>query len=46
MKAIKIFLVAVVMMTMFGVGFVYSGLYPMGADEQHNAATYWLLEDD
>lgn len=24
--------------------FLYSGLYPMGADVPHNAATYWALE--
>ncbi len=27
-----------------GVGFVYSGLYPMGADVPHNKLTYWVLE--
>lgn len=25
-------------------GFLYSGLYPMGADERHNALIYWALE--
>lgn len=25
-------------------GYLYSGLYPMGADVPHNNATYWLLE--
>ena len=24
--------------------FIYSGLYPMGADTRHNKLTYWLLE--
>lgn len=27
-----------------GVGFLYSGLYPMGADDHHNDLTYWALE--
>jgi len=27
-----------------GVGFIYSGLYPMGADVHHNKLTYWVLE--
>lgn len=25
-------------------GYLYSGLYPMGADVPHNNATYWLLK--
>lgn len=27
-----------------GVGFIYSGYYPMGADEPHNDLTSWALE--
>ena len=27
-----------------GVGFIYSGLYPMGADDQHTKLTHWALE--
>jgi mono/diheme cytochrome c family protein len=27
-----------------GLAFLYSGLYPMGADVPHNALTYWALE--
>ncbi|MAS40868.1 MAG: cytochrome C oxidase Cbb3 [Gammaproteobacteria bacterium] len=27
-----------------GAAYVYLGLYPIGADVPHNAATYWLLE--
>lgn len=27
-----------------GVAFLYSGLYPMGADVPHNSLTYWVLE--
>ena len=29
---------------MLGIGFIYSGLYPMGADDQHTDLTYWALE--
>ena len=27
-----------------GLGFIYSGLYPMGADDQHTKLTHWALE--
>jgi mono/diheme cytochrome c family protein len=27
-----------------GVGFLFSGFYPMGADDHHNDLTYWALE--
>jgi cytochrome c553 len=27
-----------------GAGFLYSGLYPIGADAPHNKFTYWVLE--
>lgn len=27
-----------------GVMFIYSGLYPVGADDRHTALTYWALE--
>jgi hypothetical protein len=27
-----------------GVGSIYSGIYPMGADVPHNQLTYWVLE--
>jgi hypothetical protein len=27
-----------------GVGFIYSGIYPVGADNKHNALTFWVLE--
>ncbi|NQZ50892.1 MAG: cytochrome c [Moritella sp.] len=26
------------------IGFLYSGLFPMGADNKHNAFTFWVLE--
>lgn len=27
-----------------GLGFIYSGLYPVGADDRHTAVTHWALE--
>lgn len=27
-----------------GLGFIYSGYYPMGADSKHTKLTYWALE--
>ena len=29
---------------MLGIGFIYSGLYPVGADDQHTTLTNWALE--
>lgn len=44
MKVLKYFAIFV-LMTGLGVGaFVYSGIYPMGADVPHNALSYRLLE--
>ena len=44
MKAIKILgLVGLTVMSA-AVAFMYSGLYPIGADVPHNALTYWALE--
>ncbi|WP_084766328.1 c-type cytochrome [Nitrococcus mobilis] len=44
MKIIKM----IVLLSAIGVlgvaGFIYSGLYPIGADVPHNAVTYWVLE--
>lgn len=36
--------VAASLVTLTGLGFLYSGLYPMGADRQHHDLTYWALE--
>lgn len=41
---IKCLSVAAVVIALGGIGFVYSGLYPMGADVPHNKLTYWVLE--
>ncbi len=35
---------ATLLVVLGGIGFVYSGLYPMGADVPHNTLTYQMLE--
>jgi mono/diheme cytochrome c family protein len=46
----KLFSCAKCLLMAFGIvvigaaGFIYSGLYPMGADVPHNSLTYWALE--
>lgn len=38
-------LVITLVLAMLSIGvFIYSGLYPIGADQPHNKITYWLLE--
>ena len=32
------------MVVLAGLGFIYSGYYPMGADIKHTKLTYWALE--
>ncbi len=44
MKIIKILLLLGLIVLALGLGFIYSGLYPIGADNRHNDVTYWLLE--
>ena len=41
---IKGALVTVFVLAALGIGYVYSGFYPMGADTRHNQVTYKLLE--
>lgn len=41
---IKCLSVTLIVIALGGVGFLYSGLYPMGADVPHNNWTYWILE--
>lgn len=41
---IKSILIAAVLGLLCGGLFIYSGVYPIGADVPHNKATYWLLE--
>ncbi len=42
---IKFLSIGIFITTLAAVSFIYSGLYPVGADEKHNAFTFWLLEN-
>lgn len=44
MKIIKIIAVFSVLVVGGGAGYIYFGLYPMGADVPHNKLSYWVLE--
>lgn len=44
MKRLKTAVAVVAVSTMGGLGFIYSGIYPMGADDPHIKPVYWALE--
>lgn len=47
MKAIKLLkysVIAVLVVLLLGLGFIYSGLFPIGADNKHSAMTFWAIE--
>lgn len=44
MKFLRAIVLVLIVQFVSGVAFVYSGLYPMGADDPHNAFTHWVLE--
>lgn len=44
MSMVKSLVLIVAVVLVGGVGYLYSGAYPMGADVPHNKLTYWLLE--
>ncbi|MDA3869016.1 MAG: cytochrome c, partial [Gammaproteobacteria bacterium] len=44
LSCFKCLAVAVGVAVLAGAGFIYSGYYPMGADEPHNDLTSWALE--
>ncbi|PCK07284.1 MAG: cytochrome C oxidase Cbb3 [Alteromonadaceae bacterium] len=44
MKYLKIGALLLPLIFIGGMGFIYSGIYPMGADVPHNKLTYWVLE--
>jgi mono/diheme cytochrome c family protein len=44
MQCLKCILAATLLGALALVAFIYSGLYPMGADDRHNALSYWALE--
>jgi hypothetical protein len=41
---IKNSIILLLVLILLGLGFIYSGLYPIGADKQHNPLTFWALE--
>ena len=41
---LKTLAVAAVLAVLGALAFLYSGLYPMGADNKHYQLTYWALE--
>ena len=44
MKCIKLILTLFMLSVAGGAFYLYSGIYPIGADVPHHRATYWLLE--
>lgn len=44
MKIIKLLFALTALAGLGGLGLLYSGLYPVGADVPHNRLTYWALE--
>ncbi len=44
MTTIKIMTGLLIIIVLAGVGFIYSGIYPIGADQRHSAVTFWILE--
>jgi|TARA_R110002074_G_scaffold142621_5_gene289272 mono/diheme cytochrome c family protein len=44
MKIVEYLILIATSVFVVGMVFVYSGVYPMGADVPHNKLTYWLLE--
>ena len=44
LSCLKFILVIVSLIILAGITFLYSGIYPMGADVPHNKLTYWTLE--
>ena len=35
---------AIIVFIIVGLCFIYSGIYPIGADQRHSPATFWILE--
>ncbi len=44
MKRLKTVLALLAVVAIGGLGFIYSGIYPMGADAPHTQPVYWALE--
>ncbi|MFT6386991.1 MAG: mono/diheme cytochrome c family protein [Cellvibrionaceae bacterium] len=43
-KQLKHLVITLLVITLLALGFIYSGLYPIGADNKHNTLTSWVLE--
>lgn len=44
MTYIKHISISLLVAVILAIGFIYSGIYPIGADNKHNALTFWMLE--
>lgn len=44
MTIIKTIISIVILIVIAGLAFIYSGIYPIGADQRHSSITFWLLE--
>lgn len=44
MTTLKTIILLIAIFIIAGLGFIYSGVFPIGADNRHSALTYWLLE--
>lgn len=44
LSCIKCLVAALAVAILGGLAFIYSGLYPVGADDRHTPLTYWMLE--
>lgn len=43
-KLLKCLFIALLLISLLALGFIYSGLLPIGADNKHNALTFWAIE--
>jgi mono/diheme cytochrome c family protein len=43
-KLLKYAAIALILILVLGLGFIYSGVFPVGADNKHNALTFWAIE--
>ncbi len=43
MVIIKTTIILLLILVLLGIGFIYSGLYPIGTSNRHNALTLWVL---
>ena len=41
---LKHIFISLLIAMVFAIGFIYSGIYPIGVDNKHNALTFWVLE--